>query len=161
MIFLLAMTLCACSIGPKSSEPVTPPAAHSVTSEGTPVVGAPEPEVVRLKKIETIDTEKHITIGNVAGEYVLACDEEVNKEETGIHSCLSPRPQLDYLLFREQTKWLIKGAEEPINLKFMQGFSVKYNRGENVGLMPARKSDTEQFGVYWLLSWTEKRTARP
>jgi hypothetical protein len=46
-----------------------------------------------------------------------------------------------------------------MTLKFMQDWSVAYNRGENIGLLPARKSDAEQFGVYWLLSWTGKNLA--
>lgn len=156
---LLMMVLCSCSDAPKPSEPMTPPAAHLVTSEGTPVSGAPEPEVVQLEKIETTGTEKRVTVGNVAGEYVLVCNEDANNEEHGIRSCLSPRPQQDYLLFRANTRWLINGAKEPVNLKFMQDWSVAYNRGENIGLLPAKKSDAEQFGVYWLMSWTGKNPA--
>ncbi len=157
---LLVATLCSCSNAPRPPEPATPPAAHAVTQEGVPVSGAPEPEVVQLKKMEIIDTEKYVTVGNAAGEYVLVCNEEANKDENGIHSCLSPRPQQNYLLFRANTRWLINGAKEPINLNFMQDWSVTYKRGENIGLLPARKSHGEEFGVYWLLSWTGKGPTR-
>lgn len=117
--------------------------------------GAPEPEVVRLKGIETIESEKHVIVANAAGEYVLVCSEQANGTDQAIHSCLSPRPEQDYLLFRENTKWLVKGAKEPLTLAFMQDWSVKYNRGENVGLKSAKKSG-EDFGMYWLLSWTQQ-----
>ena len=160
LTLLIVMIICSCSTAPKPSEPATPLAAHLVTSEGKPVAGAPEPEVVQLKKIETIDGEKHVTVGNVAGEYVFVCVDEANdKEKYAIQSCLSPRPQQDYLLFQTHTRWLINGAKEPMNLKFMQDWSVAYKRGENIGLLPATKSDTEQFGVYWLLSWTGRSPA--
>jgi hypothetical protein len=113
---------------------------------------------VQLKEVETIGIEKHIKVGNVAGEYVLICVEEANdKEKHVIQSCLSPRPQQNYLLFRENTRWLVNGAKAPISLGFMQDWSVTYNRGENIGLMSAKKSDAEEFGVYWLLLWTERR----
>ena len=160
MTLLVVATLCSCWGTPKSSEPAIPLAAHLIPSDGAPVSGAPEPEVVQLRKLETIGIEKHITVGNVAGEYVLVCVEEANdKEKQVIQSCLSPRPQQNYLLFRANTRWLIAGAKEPMNLAFMQNWSVTYNRGENVGLLPAKKSDAEEFGVYWLLSWTEKKAA--
>jgi hypothetical protein len=97
---------------------------------------------------------KHVTVGNAAGEYTLVCNLAVNQPEYGARSCLSPSPQRDYLLFRGNTKWLVKGAKNPIGLDFMQDFSVKYNNSENVGLMAAKTSERETFGVYWLLSWT-------
>jgi hypothetical protein len=64
------------------------------------------------------------------------------------------------LLFRKDTKWQIKGAKVPINLDFMQGYSVTYNEKENVGLVPAKTSVGEQFRVFWLSSWTAKHPAR-
>lgn len=97
-----------------------------------------------------------MTVGNVAGDYEIVCNSDANDaEKFGIHSCLSPKPQENYLLFRENTKWQINGAKEPISLKFFQDWSVSYNKGENVGLMPAAKDNgsSEPFGVYWLLSW--------
>lgn len=158
---LLVASLCSCSNASGPSGPVIPLAAHLVSSDGTPVSGAPEPEVVQLRKIETTDNEKHVRVENVAGEYVLVCVEAANdKEKHVIQSCLSPRPPQNYLLFRENTKWLVNGAKTPINLAFMQDWSVTYNRGENIGLMSAKKSDAEEFGVYWLLSWTGKNSAR-
>jgi hypothetical protein len=139
-------------------ESAKPLAAHQITSDGTPVPDAPEPEVVQLKKIEETNGEKRVTVGNDAGDYVLMCEEEVNKEsEHPIPSCLTPRPQVDYLLFKSATKWQITGAKEPMTLKFMQDFTVSYNNAENIGLLSAHKSN-EVFGVYKLLSWTAPKS---
>jgi len=160
-VLLLVATLCSCSKAPKPSESAIPLAAHLIPADGAPVSDAPEPEVVQLTKVETIDNEKHVTVENVAGEYVLVCVEAANdKEKHVIQSCLSPRPQQNYLLFRENTRWLVNGAKTPINLAFMQDWSVTYNRGENIGLMSAKKAAAEEFGVYWLLSWKGKSSAR-
>jgi len=160
-LFLVAI-LCSCPNAPKQSEPAIPLAAHLIPTDGTPVSDAPEPEVVQLKEIETIDNEKHVTVENVAGEYVLVCLVAVNdKKKVYGQSCLSPRPQQNYLLFRENTRWFaFKGAKTPVSLAFMQDWSVTYNRGENIGLMSAKKADAETFGVYWLLSWKGKSSSR-
>jgi hypothetical protein len=48
---------------------------------GAAVSGAPEPEVVRLRKIETAGVEKHVTVGSAAGDYILVCNEGANKKE--------------------------------------------------------------------------------
>jgi len=158
---LLAAILCSCSNAPNPSEPATPLVAHLISADGTLVPDAPEPEVVQLKKIEAVDNEKHVTVENAAGEYVLVCVEAANDTEKHvIQSCLSPRPQQNYLLFRQKTKWLAKGAKAPIDLAFMQDWSVTYNRGENIGLMSAKNVPGEEFGVYWLLSWKKKNSAR-
>lgn len=156
--FVAMVFLCSCGSGHKAPEPAIPLSAHLVPVDGTPVPDAPEPEVVQLTRIETVDNEKHVTVGNAAGEYVLVCSEEANDaEKQGIPSCLSPRPEQNYLLFRANTRWLVDGAKTPIDLAFMQDWSVTYNRGENIGLMSAKKSHGESFGVYWLLSWTAKK----
>jgi hypothetical protein len=134
----------------------TPAFAHTVTSDGSPVAGAPEPEVVQLRKIEAIGQLKHVTVGNVAGDYILVCNLAANKDHA-VKSCLSPRPQTDYLLFKEKTQWTKKGAKDPISLSFMEDFSVSYNDSENIGLLPAKDFSSEAFGVYRLLSWTAAR----
>jgi hypothetical protein len=159
LIVLFALALCSCS-NTKSSEAVAPAIAHLITPDGAPVSGAPEPEVLQLRHIETVGEERRVTVGNIAGDYVLVCSGEVNeKEKHAIESCLTPRPQRDYLLFKSNTKWLVKGAPEPMTLAFMQDYTVSYNRAENIGLMTSRKSDDEGFGVHWLLSWTAKSPA--
>ncbi|MBV9886923.1 MAG: hypothetical protein JO119_10295 [Acidobacteria bacterium] len=156
--FMAAFAL-SCS-APKPSEP-TKVFAHSVDPDGTAVPNTPEPEVVQLRSIETVGDEKRVTVGNVAGDYVLVCNEAANeKQKHPIPSCISPRPQANYLLFRSNTKWVTKGATNArvtIDLAFMQDFTVSYNDSENIGLLPTRdRNANEPFGVYWLLSWTAK-----
>jgi hypothetical protein len=153
---LAVLVLYSCS-GPKPSEPAKPPLAHSVDPDGSAVPNALEPEVVQLRNVEAVRGEKHVTVGNAAGDYVLVCNEAAN--EKAIPSCISPRPQLNYLLFRANTKWLTKGAKAPvtIDLAFMQDLTVSYNDSENIGLLPTGDHKTDEpWGIYWLLSWTAK-----
>lgn len=154
LTLLLCFVLYSCSRGLSPTDPFKPLPAHAV-ADGTPVPGSPEPEVVQLRKIETVGTAKHVTVGNAAGDYMLVCDLGANGE-TGIQSCVSPDPLRDYLLFRTETKWLRKGATQPMSLKFMEDFSVSYNDHENVGLMAAKPATEENFGVYWLSSWSSR-----
>jgi hypothetical protein len=156
---LLFVLLCGCSDIPKPLEVHVPLPAHLIDADGTPVQGAPEPEVVQLESVETIQGTLHVTVGNAAGDYALVCDLDANKE-VEIQSCLAPLPERNYLLFHKNSKWLIKGAQKPVNLEFMQGFSVKYNEGENIGLLPAKNLQGEGFRLFWLSSWTTKRTFR-
>jgi hypothetical protein len=155
---LFFVSLCACSSTPKSHEVPKPLPAHLTDADGAPVPGAPEPEVVQLRNVEMVEGMMHVTVGNVGGDYVLVCNPSVNKD-VGVQSCLALRPQRDYLLFRKNTKWLVKGAKEPINLEFMQVWSVTYNDKENIGLLPARNSEEEHFRLFWLSSWTASRPA--
>jgi len=110
--------------------------------------------VGKLKSLETGDRTLNVTVGNTAGDYVLVCNLDANGE-VGFKSCSAPNPQRNYLLFRSNTKWLIKGAQEPMSLESMQNWSVKYNNAENIGLLPA-KSSKEDIRVFWLSSWTAK-----
>ena len=157
LIVVWAALLSACSNAPKGPGTVAPLAAHLIPSDGTPVPGAPEPEVVRLIKIEDTRLEKHVTVGNSVGDYVLVCNLEVNDEKHAIKSCLSPQPHKYYLLFRENTKWRV--AQDPLTLEFFEDFSVSYNNAENIALMLAKRESGEEYGVYWLRSWTAKPSA--
>ncbi len=151
---LLLVLLSACSRTPKSPDVTMPIIAHLTDADGTPVPNAPEPEVVQLKSVEDVDRTLRVTVGNTAGDYVLVCNLDANGE-VGFKSCSAPNPQRNYLLFRGNTKWLIKGAQEPMSLDLMQNYSVKYNNAENIGLLPARTSK-EDYRVFWLSSWTAK-----
>lgn len=150
LLFLLLSALCRCSHAPKTGEPLT--AGSLVDPGGRPVPNAPEPEVVQLKKVEMVDREIQVTMSNIAGDYLLVCNPDANREV--IQSCLAPRPQQNYLLFRQDTKWQINGAKEPISLHFMQDFSVSYNGKENIGLLPTKPVGNESFRLFWLRSWT-------
>ena len=155
LALIFATGLWSCSEEQRELKAPVAPAAHSIDAAGSPVQGAPEPEVVRLTKVDTVDGKMRVTVGNVAGDYVLSCSLDANKDH-GPRSCVAPSPQRDYLLFRKNAKWLINGAEEPMNLNFMQNWSVTYNSGENIGLLPAKKADEQAFGVYVLVSWTAR-----
>lgn len=155
LALLFAVSLCSCSDAPKVTTAHVAPPAHSIGADGTPVPEAPEPEVVRLTKVETVDLMMHVTVGNLAGDYLLSCNPDVNKD-SGVRSCLTPIPGRDYLLFRNNTKWLVNGAKQPMSLKFMQDWSVTYNNGENIGLLEAKSAERQGFGLYLLLSWTAK-----
>jgi hypothetical protein len=127
---------------------------------GAPVPNAPAPETVELKGLQQFGGSKTVRVGNSAGDYTLVCNLSANDLKAhAIKSCLSPRPQQQYLLFRENTKWLINGANGPISLQFMQDWTVSYTGKENVGLLPMNDlggfaEDRADFGVYWLSSWT-------
>ena len=106
--------------------------------------------MVQLRRIENRGGEKEVTLGNSAGDYVLICNQDANGEP--IASCASPDPQRDYLLFRGEAKWRLKGAKVRISLELIQQWTVTYLQAENVGLMSA--SGHGGFGIYWLSSWT-------
>jgi hypothetical protein len=50
--------------------------------------------------------------------------------------CITPEPQGRYYLFTKRTLWQMPGAKQPIDLKFVQDWTVSYPNGENVGLVP-------------------------
>ena len=55
---------------------------------------------------------------------------------------------------------MMKGGTKPLDLDFMQNWSITYNGKENIGLMPAKQSGGESFQMFWLSSWTAKRRAQ-
>jgi hypothetical protein len=158
---LLLVGFSACSHTTTKSPDVSKPLiAHLTDTDGAPVLNAPEPEVVQPKSVQTVDRTLRVTVGNTAGDYVLVCNLDANTE-VGPKSCSAPNPQRNYLLFRGNTKWLVKGAQDPIDLQFMQNYSVRYNDAENIGLLPAKASKEEYFRVFWLLSWTASSAMMP
>jgi hypothetical protein len=154
-LFLL-VPLCSCAHSTQQTEQIT---ATAGTADGVPVSGAPAPELVQLEHAETVGETLHVTVGNSTGDYVLVCDLSANKD-SGIQSCIVPHPSAPYMLFRGDTKWLMKGARDPMTIDFMQDFSVKYNNAENIGLAPARPLAGETFQMFWLLSWTPRGGAK-
>lgn len=154
---LLAL-LCACRGKSKTSAPSVPEPAHLTDADGTAVAGFPEPEIVHLESVETARGSLIVTVGNAIGDYALICNLDANKE-AGIQSCLAPRPDRDYLLFRKDTKWLAKGAKKPLDLEFMQDFSVSYNDRQNIGLLPAKSTEGEDFRLFRLSSWKAKSSS--
>jgi hypothetical protein len=152
VVFLPA--LCSCS-GIPDAPPSNAPLAHSIASDGQAVSGAPEPEVVQLGKIEDVQQQRNVTVGNAAGDYVLVCS-PVAYDNSAVPSCISPRPGRNYLLFRENTLWLRNGEKDPITLQSVQRLAVNYNHLRNVALVAAQQTDGEPPGVYWISSWKAK-----
>lgn len=95
----LVMVCCLASVSCHTKQSAiqegAPVSAH-VVSDGTPVAGAAEPEVVQLRKIDEYGKLKRVTVGNAAGDYVLVCDPNVGKE-VGLRSCVSPPPRAQLL----------------------------------------------------------------
>jgi hypothetical protein len=87
------------------------------------------PEVVRSEIVHVDGDEKTVTVGNAQRHYSLFC----NVKTAG---CITPGPGKNYLLFDAKTRWKMPGAKDFITLAFVQDWTVKYNQGENIGLVP-------------------------
>jgi hypothetical protein len=68
-------------------------------------------------------------VGNDKGHYWLFCD-------AGTPSCINLQAGKNYLLFDSHTRWKLPGATDFMTLAFIQDFTVKYTKGENIGLIP-------------------------
>lgn len=101
------------------------------------------PEVVRSENVRVEGDVKTVTVGNANRHYLLFCNIKVA-------GCITPEPNKNYLLFDKNTRWKMPGAKDFITLEFMQGWTVKYNEGENIGLVPEQGGDPDQLGVFLL-----------
>jgi hypothetical protein len=72
---------------------------------------------------------KTVYVGNSTHHYFLYCN-------TKVAGCITPEENKDYLLFNSNTRWKMPGAKDFITLAFVQDWTVKYNQGENIGLVP-------------------------
>jgi hypothetical protein len=86
------------------------------------------PEVVRLENVRVEDDIKIVTVGNANRHYSLFCNVKAD-------GCITLERNKNYLLFNKDTRWKMPGAKDFINLAFMQDWTVKYNQGENIGLI--------------------------
>jgi hypothetical protein len=87
------------------------------------------PEVVRFENVRVDGDIKIVIVGNAQRHYSLFC----NVETAG---CITPERGKNYLLFDANTRWKMPGATSFITLAFVQDWTVKYNKGENIGLVP-------------------------
>jgi hypothetical protein len=71
-----------------------------------------------------------IYVGNANNQYLLYC----NLKATA--GCIAPEENKNYLMFNASTRWRMPGAKDFLTLAFIQDFTVKYNKGENIGLVP-------------------------
>src|SRR5262249_30199078 len=87
------------------------------------------PEVVQLENLQEEDGMRVVYVGNSTNHYFLYCDMKAA-------GCIKPEENKNYLLFNSNTRWKMPGAKDFITLAFVQDFTVKYNQGENIGLVP-------------------------
>jgi hypothetical protein len=86
------------------------------------------PEVVRLENVRVDGDMKIVTMGNAKKHYSLFCNVKAD-------GCITPERNKNYLLFNKDTRWKMPGAKDFITLSFVQDWTVKYNEGENIGLV--------------------------
>ena len=154
-IALLLLGTISCT----SSKPPTPAAAPTVVKQVLPKDEQgnelTEPEKVRSKQVQ-IDNRgvKTITVGNENGDYVLSCNMKAD-------NCVTPVPGKNYYIFNKNTEWKMPRATGYITLAWLQDWSVKYNNGENIALVPVGGGAPEEIGMYWLDSWSaDTKTTR-
>jgi hypothetical protein len=87
------------------------------------------PEVVQLENVQVEGEMKSVYVGNSTNHYFLYCN-------TKAAGCITPEENKNYLLFNSDTRWKMPGAKDFITLAFVQDWTVKYNKGENIGLVP-------------------------
>ena len=103
------------------------------------------PEVVRLENVQIDGDMKTIYVASTNKHYVLYCN-------TKTAGCTTPHENENYLLFNKDTNWKMPGATTFINLAFLQEWTVKYNEGENIGLVPQKGGGggPDSLGMYLL-----------
>src|SRR5262249_54949616 len=113
------------------------PSLYPVTAGAQDLV---RPEVVRLESVRVEDDVKTVTVGNANRHYSLFCNVKAD-------GCITPERGKNYLLFNANTRWKMPGAKDFLTLAVMQDWTVKYNQGENIGLIPEKSG---AFGVFFL-----------
>lgn len=150
-VFLIGTVACT------SSKPASPAPVPAVAKPALPKdekgTELTEPEIVRSKQVQIDNRDrKTLTVGNVNGDYVLACNMKAA-------NCLTPIPGKDYYLFNKNTKWKMPGATTSITLAWVQEWTVSYPNAENVALVPSDGGPPEELGMYWLDSWSAEPKA--
>lgn len=115
--------------------------ALTMSAAGASAQSPVPPDVVRLENMTVRDGVRTVYAGNSNKHYVMTCDVKAE-------GCIKPEPDKNYLLFNGNTRWKMPGAKDFLTLADMQDWMVKYNRGENVGLVP--EDDNGLRGVFLL-----------
>jgi len=87
------------------------------------------PEVVQVENMFVEGTMRTVYVGNANNHYLIYCN---TKADSG---CITPEENKNYLLFDANSRWKMPGAKDFLTLSFIQDFTIKYNQGENVGLV--------------------------
>ena len=98
------------------------------------------PETVRFENVQIDGDMRTVYVGNNKKHFVLYCSIKAD-------GCFTPKENKDYWLFDAHTRWKMPGATKPIGLDFLQDWTVKYNKGENIGLI---SKDADDIGVFLL-----------
>jgi hypothetical protein len=101
------------------------------------------PEVVRFENVHMNGDEKTIIVGNANRRYSLFC----NIKSAG---CITPVRDRNYFLFDGATRWKMPGAKVFITLAFVQDWTVTYDEGENIGLVPEQGGAPNELGLFVL-----------
>jgi hypothetical protein len=101
------------------------------------------PEIVRLENVQIEAEGKTIYVGNADKHYLLFCN-------TKAAGCITPEENKNYLLFNKDTHWKMPGAKTFIDLAWLQDWTVTYDKGENIGLVPEGGGSPDQLGMYVL-----------
>jgi hypothetical protein len=91
--------------------------------------GIVPPDIVRVEKQSADAETRYATVGNDKGHYRLFCN-------AGAAGCINLQTGKNYLLVNSRTRWKMLRAKEFMTLAFIQDWTVKYNKGENIGLIP-------------------------
>lgn len=109
-LILMVTALCCTALGAAIAQEIVPP------------------EVVRLESVRVDGDIKIVTLGNAKGHYTLICNVKTD-------ACITPERNKNYLLFNGSTRWKMPGAKEFLTLTGIQDWTIKYNQGENIGLV--------------------------
>ncbi len=147
-IAVLMMAMLSCKS--QSPTPITatkPAPAKPALPKDENGYDLPMPEIVHARQvhIERGDV-KTVIVGNDKGEYTLFCN-------TKASNCLTPAPAKDYYVFNSNTKWKMPGAKDYITLKWVQDWTITYNKAENIALVPTEGGAPDELGMYGLSSW--------
>jgi hypothetical protein len=113
---------------------------HPVAASAQNIV---PPEVVRVENVHVDDDMKTVTVGNTNRHYSLFCNVKAD-------GCITPERGKSYLLLDKNTHWKMPGAKGFINLAWVQDWTVKYNEGENIGLVPEGGGGPNELGMFLL-----------
>ena len=101
------------------------------------------PEVVRFENVRIDGDMRIVTVGNAKKHYSLFCNVKAE-------GCITPERNKNYLLFNKDTRWKMPGARDFISLAWIQDWTVKYNDGENIALVPEQGGGPKELGMFLL-----------
>jgi hypothetical protein len=99
-----------------------------LTATATSAQNLVPPEVVQLEHVQVEGDMRTVYVGNANNDYLLYCNIKAD-------GCITPQENKNYLLFNGNTRWKMPGAKDFLTLAVIQDWTVKYNQGENIGLM--------------------------